>query len=191
MSKYYPGVKVIWNEKAYANSSNLIDWIKHDYSHVSEYPLSNHEPRLLVLDAFASYKHTGKKVGEAWRRIYTDYRETIIKTFKNLGLSLNLDGSEDSELKIRDLPNITIGDYTSSSTNPTFIDDDDELEGDTIVVQGTYIGVEETYTIPIKNENDVTTDTGNDIESAFDSDSEFDSSEEEEGDMDIANTEGE
>lgn len=283
MSKYHPGVKVIWNEKAYANSSNLIDWIRHDYSHASEYPLSDHEPRLLVLDAFAPHKHTGKKVpavesekakarrlqeerlndtiraefarlnvtlslipggctgyvqvldvainsllkaiikeleevhidqhleqwnnneytvadrrvllthwvGEAWRRIHTDYRETIIKTFRNLGLSLTPDGSEDSELKIRDLPNITIGDYTSSSTNPTSIDDDDELEGDTIVVQGTYIGVEETYTIPTKNENDVTTDTGNDTESAFDSDSEFDSSEEEEGDMDIANAEGE
>jgi hypothetical protein len=96
---------------------------------------------------------------------------------------LNPDGSEDSELKIKDLPNIAVGDYTSSPTNLTpILDDDDELEGDTIVVEGTYISVEEKEALWQEREDDITIDTGNDTEDAFDSDSELDSSEEESGD---------
>ncbi|KAL5313391.1 hypothetical protein ACEPPN_019124 [Leptodophora sp. 'Broadleaf-Isolate-01'] len=230
MARYHPAVK-----------------IRQDYSHASEYPLSDQEPHLLVLDAFAPHKHSGKKVptnesakakakrleaerlnqqirdefsklnvtlslipggctgyvqvldvainsllkaiikeleevGEAWLRIHSEHKQTIVKTFRNLGLSLNPDGSKDSELKIRDLPDISVGDYTSSSTNPTPIDDDDELEGDTIVVKGTYISVEEKEVLRQEREDDIMTDTGNDTESAFDSDSELDSSEEESGD---------
>ncbi|KAL5325554.1 hypothetical protein ACEPPN_006681 [Leptodophora sp. 'Broadleaf-Isolate-01'] len=274
MARYHPAVKVIWNDTVYANSENLINWIRQDYSHASEYPLSDQEPRLLVLDAFAPHKHSGKKVstnesakakakrleaerlnqqirdeflklnvtlslipggctgyvqvldvainsllkaiikeleevhidqnlekwnnneyfiqdrrilltnwvGEAWLRIHSEHKQTIVKTFRNLSLSLNPDSSEDSELKIRDLLDISVGDYTSSSTNPTPIDDDDELEGDTIVVEGTYISVEEKEVLRQEREDDIMTDTGNDIESAFDSDSELDSSEEESGD---------
>jgi hypothetical protein len=33
--KYHPGVVVIFNEKAYANTSNLIDWVKNRYSMAS------------------------------------------------------------------------------------------------------------------------------------------------------------
>jgi hypothetical protein len=122
-------------------------------------------------------------VGEAWEQIHRDHKETIIKAFRNLGLSLNPDGSEDSELKIKDLPNIEVGDYTSTSTSAIPIDDDDELEGDTIVVQSTYISRSERESIQAENELDVTIDTGNDTEDAFDSDSELDSSEEEDEDM--------
>jgi hypothetical protein len=217
-SKYHPGVKVIFNEKAYANSSNFIDWIRQDYSRASVYPLTDHEPRLLVLDAFAPHKHSGRKileketiaqktkrlreerlnniirtefkklnvtlslipggctgyvqvldvainsllkaliqeleeihidhnlekwnnneysieerrilltqwVGEAWEQIHRDHKETTIKAFRNLGLSLNPDGSEDSKLKIKDLPNIEVGDYTSTSTSTSAIPIDDD-----------------------------------------------------------------
>ncbi|KAL5313992.1 hypothetical protein ACEPPN_018416 [Leptodophora sp. 'Broadleaf-Isolate-01'] len=209
-----------------------------------EYPLSDQEPRLLVLDAFAPHKHTRKKVpanestkakarrlkaerlnqqirdeflklnvtlslilrgctsyvqvldvainsllkaiikelkevGEAWLRIHSEHKQTIVKTFRNLGLSLNPDGSKDSELKIRDLPDISVGDYTSSCANLTPIDDDDELKGDTIVVKGTYISVEEKEALRQEREDDITTDTGNDTKSAFDSNLELDSSKEE------------
>jgi hypothetical protein len=32
-------------------------------------------------------------------------------TFRQIGISLNLDGSEDSEIKIRDVPDIEVGDW--------------------------------------------------------------------------------
>jgi hypothetical protein len=57
-SKYYTRVKVIFNEKAYANSSNFIDWIRQDYNKALAYLFADHEPRLLVLDAFTPYKHS-------------------------------------------------------------------------------------------------------------------------------------
>jgi hypothetical protein len=50
-------------------------------------------------------------VARAWKRLHLEYKDTIIKTFRNVGLSLNPDGSQDEELKIKDLPDITIGDY--------------------------------------------------------------------------------
>jgi hypothetical protein len=50
-------------------------------------------------------------VAKAWKRLHSEYKETIIKTFQHVGLSLNPDGSQDEKLKIRDLPDITVGDY--------------------------------------------------------------------------------
>ena len=35
--KYHPGIVVIFNEKAYANTSNLIAWVKNQYSTASAY----------------------------------------------------------------------------------------------------------------------------------------------------------
>jgi hypothetical protein len=59
--KYHPGVLVIFNPKAYANTSNLINWVKHQYSPATAYLLSDKEPRFLSLDAFAPHKNRGKK----------------------------------------------------------------------------------------------------------------------------------
>jgi hypothetical protein len=59
--KYHPGVVVIFNDKAYANTSNLIDWVKNQYSTASAYPLRDNEPRFLSLDAFALHKNKGQK----------------------------------------------------------------------------------------------------------------------------------
>jgi hypothetical protein len=59
--RYHPGVVVIFNEKAYANTSNLIDWVKNQYSMASIYPLRDNEPRFLALDAFAPHKNKGAK----------------------------------------------------------------------------------------------------------------------------------
>ena len=55
-----------------------------------------------------------KWVGEAWDILHRDYKDTIIKTFRQTGISLNPDGSEDSEIKIRDVPDIEVGDWTRS-----------------------------------------------------------------------------
>ena len=59
--KYHPGVVVIFNEKAWANTSNLLDWVKNQYSSASEYPLHDDEPRIIALDAFAPHKNKGRK----------------------------------------------------------------------------------------------------------------------------------
>ena len=60
--RYNPGVVVIFNEKTYANTSNLIDWVKNQYSMASAYPLRDNEPRFLALDSFAPHKNKGAKV---------------------------------------------------------------------------------------------------------------------------------
>jgi hypothetical protein len=62
--QYHKSVIVIFNEKAYANTSNLIDWVKNQYSMASAYPLRDNEPRFLSLDAFAPHKNKGQKVKE-------------------------------------------------------------------------------------------------------------------------------
>jgi hypothetical protein len=40
-----------------------------------------------------------------------EYKDTIVKTFRHVGLALDPNGSEDYDLKIKDLPNIAVGDY--------------------------------------------------------------------------------
>jgi hypothetical protein len=52
-----------------------------------------------------------KWVAEAWKELHEKYKDVIIKTFRSVGLSLNPDGSEDSELKVKGLPDIAVGDY--------------------------------------------------------------------------------
>jgi hypothetical protein len=60
--KYHLGVVVIFNLKAYANTSNLIDWVRQRYKPASAYSPNDHEPQLLVLNAFALHKNKGRKV---------------------------------------------------------------------------------------------------------------------------------
>lgn len=50
-------------------------------------------------------------VGRAWTQLHTEYKQTIIDTFRHVGLSLHPNGSEDHEIKIKDLDNIAVGDY--------------------------------------------------------------------------------
>jgi hypothetical protein len=51
-------------------------------------------------------------VAVAWKELYEKYKKTIIQTFRQVGLSLNPDGSEDYELKIKGLNDIQVGDYS-------------------------------------------------------------------------------
>jgi hypothetical protein len=60
-TKYHPGVVVIFNKKAYANTSNLITWVKGQYSGATAFPLFDRELRLLTFDAFAPHKNKGRK----------------------------------------------------------------------------------------------------------------------------------
>lgn len=52
-----------------------------------------------------------KWVARAWKRLHIEYKETIIKSFRSVGMSLHPDGSEDSELCIKALDGITVGDW--------------------------------------------------------------------------------
>ena len=62
--RYNPSIIIIFNEKAYANTSNLINWVKNQYSTASVYPLRDNKPRFLTLDAFVLYKNKGVKLKE-------------------------------------------------------------------------------------------------------------------------------
>lgn len=177
---YDPRVRVAFNKTAWADGNNLKDWVKNQYTPASPYYLSDQEPRLLCLDAFApqmtkSLRDEFKKincttsyipggctgfiqvldislnkplkalvaqqasdhadkyheryvaggftvgerrvlltqwVGAAWVELHIKYKNTIIDTFRRVGLSLNPDGSEDQEIKINGLDDIKVGDFT-------------------------------------------------------------------------------
>ena len=62
--KYYPSVVVIFNDKAQANTSNLLDQVKNQYFSAFVYPLRDHKPRFLALNSFAPHKNKRKKLKE-------------------------------------------------------------------------------------------------------------------------------
>jgi hypothetical protein len=100
--KYHPGVIVIFNEKAYANTTNPIDWVKQRYSIASAYPLRDNEPRFLSLDAFVPHKNKGQKdLGKECH--YSMFRAAVLATCKpstllsirslsNISRTLKIDG---------------------------------------------------------------------------------------------------
>jgi hypothetical protein len=49
-------------------------------------------------------------VTQVFKRVYIEHKDMIIACFKNIGLSLAVDGSEDYMLKVQDCPNLTVGD---------------------------------------------------------------------------------
>ena len=53
-------------------------------------------------------------VARAWKRLHIEYKDTIIATFRSVGMSLNPNGLEDGELKIKALNGITVGDWHRS-----------------------------------------------------------------------------
>jgi hypothetical protein len=93
-----------------------------------------------------------------------------------VGLSLNPDGSEDAELKIKDLPGIQVGDWrlpTSSATNLETIPED-EIEESIEVEDDGYLYTAEEVANGINNlefdEDIVTTDTDSYTDYDLDSD---------------------
>lgn len=62
-------------------------------------------------------------VGQAWRELHAEQSGLIRRTFRKLGLSLAVDGSEDEEISIKDVPDIEVGDWRL--TNP---DDNEEQD---------------------------------------------------------------
>jgi hypothetical protein len=184
---YDSRVCTAFNKTAWADSTNLKDWVKKQYKTASPYLTSENEPRFLSLDAFApqmtnSLREEFKKlncttsyipggctgfvqvldvalnkelkalvaqqasnhadkfhdkyergdftvsdrrvlltfwVGEAWIQLHEKYQHVIIKTFRSVGLSLNPNGSEDAELKVKGLPDLKVGDYSRKEPEDT------------------------------------------------------------------------
>ena len=105
-----------------------------------------------------------------------------LKCFQNVGLSLPVDGSQDYLLKVRDLPNLTIGDWQKAlegiKENPIIIDN----TLDTIGVDSNEDGllyatkeVAEGIMIKQEDEIDITTDSEVDSDERFDPDIEGES----------------
>jgi hypothetical protein len=131
----------------------------------------------------------------AFERVHLEHKDVIISCFKNVGLSLAVDGSEDHLLKIRDLPDITVGDWQrvpeGTAENPALVNDDNDIES-TIEVDNNEEGllytareVEEGVTIKEEREEDVITDSGDESEERFDLDSESDFDDDMDGDEDM------
>ena len=77
-----------------------------------------------------------KWVAKAFERVYLEHKDVIIAYFKNVGLSLLIDSSEDHLLKVRDCPNLTIRDWQQApkGTKDAPISIDDNIK-DTIEVK--------------------------------------------------------
>jgi hypothetical protein len=51
-------------------------------------------------------------VADAWDWLHREHKQTIVRTFRQLGITLKIDGSEDKdELRIRGFPDIEVGDW--------------------------------------------------------------------------------
>jgi hypothetical protein len=115
-------------------------------------------------------------VAQAWERLHLEHKDTIIKTFWNVGLALNSDGSEDNELSIRDLPDLIVRDYTIATTyeNPIVIPNNDDV--DRAVDGYLYIAQESEARITVKDEkeDDITANSSDESDICFDYDSDND-----------------
>ncbi|KAN0102647.1 hypothetical protein V8E51_010960 [Hyaloscypha variabilis] len=113
-------------------------------------------------------------VGRAWDILHLGHRDLIIKTFRQTGLALNPDGSEDLELKIRDLPGLEVGDWTREDM--VIIPDEVTTEVSSLILSSPLLTSEARDGIEgaSESEADITTDTGSDTDDIVDSDDEED-----------------
>jgi hypothetical protein len=122
--------------------------------------------------------------------VHKYHKDAIIKSFRDVGLSLPTDGSRDSELSIRDLPNITVGDWTrapeATAENPIVISD----ISDSIEIDDGYLytakEVEEGIKVKEEDKDEVTTDSRDESDQRFDYDEESDFDDDADGNEDEA-----
>jgi len=62
-------------------------------------------------------------VAKASKILHEQHKDTIIQTFYNLSISLNLDRFENLELRIQDLLNTEVGDYILTKEDQIIVDD--------------------------------------------------------------------
>jgi len=70
-----------------------------------------HSGRLFLLT-----NNTTCSVGEAWEEFTGGNMNSIIRCFRKLGLSLPIDGQRDTELDIKGLPGIQVGNWMNDTT---------------------------------------------------------------------------
>jgi hypothetical protein len=124
-----------------------------------------------------------------------EHKDAIITYFKNVGLSLAINSSEDHLLKVWDCLNLTIGDWQraleGSEAAPILVDNNtiDTIEVDNNNNGLLYTAQEVAKGITIKEEdkNNVTTNLGVSSNKRFDTDSESDFDNDINGDEDINN----
>ena len=52
-----------------------------------------------------------KWVGQAWEDMHTEDSDMIRQAFQQVGLGLPIDGSRDHEIKIKDFPDVQVGNW--------------------------------------------------------------------------------
>ena len=123
---------------------------------------------------------------KAFERVHLKHKDAIIACFKNVGLSLAVNGSEDHLLKVWDYPNLTFSDWQrepevlGTNSAPILIDDNDvrdmiEVDDDDNSLLYTTQEVTEEVIVKVEDENDVTTDSGVSSDERFDPDSQSES----------------
>ena len=65
---------------------------------------------------------------KAWKRLHSEYKDTIINTFQAVGLSLNPDGSQDEKLKVKGIPDLIVGDYARDDLLTQLEDSEQAME---------------------------------------------------------------
>jgi len=122
-----------------------------------------------------------------------EHKDAIITCFKNVGLSLAIDSSEDYLLKVRDCLNLTVSDWQralkGSKAAPILVNNNtiDIIEVDNNNNGLLYTAQEIAKGITIKEEdkNNVTTDLGVSFNERFNTDLESDFDDNINGDKDI------
>lgn len=71
-----------------------------------------------------------KWVGHAWDEISAKNKNTIIRSFHKCGISLPIDGSEDSEININGVEDYEVGSGDTSEDSGSDSDSDIDLEDD-------------------------------------------------------------
>ena len=123
-----------------------------------------------------------EQVAKIFKRVYLEHKDTIITCFKNVGLSLAINGSKDYLFKVRDCPNLTFSDWQREpevlGTNSALILIDDNDVGDMIKVDDndnsllyTAQEVAKGVTVKVEDENNVITNLGVSFNERFNPDS--------------------
>jgi len=67
-------------------------------------------------------------IGEAWERFCHNHAGVVKRAFEAVGLSLPIDGSRDSEISIKGLPNSVLYNGLRSGNNESSLGEEDDMD---------------------------------------------------------------